>query len=123
MGALTGERIFWEYVVRLNNLQNEHGLQFANKLYVAHIQFHKAKMKVKLAAQVFSRSMVDALAFFHHVKTHGFQDCMATVAFSQQVCVFWAVDYVRRWKNRHTELPSHDIESQWTAINLDLNSC
>ena len=91
MGAflsLTGERIFWEYVVRLNNLQNEHGLQFANKLYVAHIQFHKAKMKVKLAAQVFSRSMVDALAFFHHVKTHGFQDCMATVAFSQQVCVF-----------------------------------
>ena len=90
MGAFlspTGERISWEYVVRLSNLQNDHGLHFANKLSVSHIQWHKAKMKVKLAAQVFSRSVADALVFLHHLKTPGFEDCLAMVEFIRQVCV------------------------------------
>ena len=44
--------IKWELISKLQKIQAEEGLNFANKLGIAHIDFQKQKMKVKLAAQV-----------------------------------------------------------------------
>lgn len=62
----------WNYVERLVELQNAHGLMLANKLTSRHIQFHQQKMKVYLATQVFSKSVADALRFLYHEKIPGF---------------------------------------------------
>ena len=48
-----GRRIKWEHISKLQQIQAEEGLNFANKLGTAHIDSQKQKMKVKLAAQVF----------------------------------------------------------------------
>ena len=81
----TNHRISWEYIVRLSHMQDDIGLHFANKLSINHIQWQKAKMKVKFAAQVFSRSVADALTFLHHSGVAGFEECLPTVEFIRQV--------------------------------------
>lgn len=48
-----GGVIYWEFLKKLNNLQEKEGLHFANKLRRSHVLFFKQKMKVKLAAQLF----------------------------------------------------------------------
>ena len=52
--------IRWEYFSKLHNIQVDEGLHLNNKLRSQHVQYHKQKMKVKLAAQVFSASVADA---------------------------------------------------------------
>ena len=49
-----GNKIYWRYIVQLQKLQDEEGLRLGNKLKLAHIQWEQQKMKVNLAAQVFS---------------------------------------------------------------------
>jgi hypothetical protein len=41
------------------------GIKAANKISLNHVNFHKHKMKVKLAAQILSKSVADALDFLH----------------------------------------------------------
>lgn len=53
--ANTEERICWQYIVDLADKQTHLGLHLANKLSARHINWRKQKMKVKLAAQTFSR--------------------------------------------------------------------
>ncbi|KAJ8004332.1 hypothetical protein DPEC_G00158020 [Dallia pectoralis] len=48
------------YIEELHKLQKE-GLRLGNKLKMAHIQWRNQKMKVNLAAQLFSSSVADAL--------------------------------------------------------------
>jgi len=57
------KEVRWFYIKKLLDVQEESGIRAANKLTVNHIQFNKHKMKVKLAAQVFSNSVADALDF------------------------------------------------------------
>lgn len=45
------ELIKWEYLEKLHNLQAAEGMHLGNKLRVAHINYDKQKMKVRLAAQ------------------------------------------------------------------------
>lgn len=80
-----GEKISWEYIKKLSQYQDRIGLHLANKLSSAHINWQKSKMKVKLAAQVFSRSIADALLFLNQQGVHGFEGCLATVEFIRQV--------------------------------------
>lgn len=47
--------------MKLHNLQEKEGLHLGNKLRTRHIEYHKPKMKVKFAAQIFSASIADAL--------------------------------------------------------------
>lgn len=56
-----GNFIRWDYLPMLNNIQVKEGLHLSNKLRTSHIQYYKQKMKVKLAVQVFSASVADAL--------------------------------------------------------------
>ena len=55
--------IKWSYVQNLVDIQETSGIRGANKVSVHHVNFHKHKMKVKLAAQVLSKSVADALDF------------------------------------------------------------
>ena len=53
--------IKWKYIVDLHYLQTEHDLRAGNRLSKQHVQFKNKIMKVSLAAQVFSKSIADAL--------------------------------------------------------------
>ncbi|CAL1294903.1 unnamed protein product [Larinioides sclopetarius] len=55
--------INWKYVEALHNLQESEGLHLGNKLRGGHLKFTKQKMKVKLAAQLFSSNVADAIDY------------------------------------------------------------
>src|SRR6218665_3571433 len=74
-----GNEIKWNY---LRELQSSEGLRAANKLHERHIQWHRQKMKVKLAAQTLSSSVADAIAFCDEtLHLPKFQNSSATVNF------------------------------------------
>lgn len=56
-----GNKIEWKYFKELHKLQESEGLHLANKLRTKHLEYHKNKMKVKLATQLLSKSIVHAL--------------------------------------------------------------
>lgn len=76
----TGAVVSWNYLVMLHNLQENEGLHLGNKLRALHIRFSKQKMKVRLATQVFSTSVANALQFCREeLKLPEFKDCEATI--------------------------------------------
>lgn len=58
-----GMIIDFDYIKMLFILQEQEGCHLANKLRKQHIFFFKQKMKVKLATQLLSQSVADALKF------------------------------------------------------------
>ena len=81
-----GNTISWEFIENLHTLQEEEGLNLANKLHINHIFWRRHKMKVKLAAQTISSSVADALEFLQNdIKHEKFQNCSATVEFIRSV--------------------------------------
>ena len=58
-----GNKVLWDHVVKLHNLQNKTGVHFANRLRKAHIEFSKDKQKVRLAVQVLSKKTANSLLF------------------------------------------------------------
>jgi len=58
-----GKEIHFEYIKLLCCLQEKEGCHLANKLRKQHIFYFKQKMKVKLATQLLSQSVADALTF------------------------------------------------------------
>ncbi|XP_037801972.1 uncharacterized protein LOC119596716 [Penaeus monodon] len=77
---LNGEHIRWQYIVELHKLQACEDLRLGNKLKLTHIEWRQQKMKVNLAAQVFSSSVTDALQYCSHVlKLPQVSGCNATL--------------------------------------------
>ena len=77
-----GEKISWQYLVELHNLQDAESLRLANKLKKIHINWKQQKMKVNLAAQALSSSLANALEYCgKELKLDKFQGCEATVEF------------------------------------------
>lgn len=75
-------KIDYYYLEALYNLQENKGLHLANKIKKPHIFFQKQKMKVKLATQLFSSSVADALEYCRsELKLKQFKDCEGTVNF------------------------------------------
>jgi hypothetical protein len=68
----------FEHLRLLHGVQETEGLRAANKLTVRHVEFHQQKMKVKLAAQLFSDSVSKALALAQTLNIDGFEDCYPT---------------------------------------------
>lgn len=67
-------------------MQNQNLLHAATKIRTQHIQFFKEKMRVKLAVQLFSNSVCDALMFCNEdLKLAQFQGCESTIEFSQRI--------------------------------------
>lgn len=58
-----GNIIKWNHIEMLHQLQEDEKFHAANKLRAAHLLFKKNIMKVKLATQLFSRSVAVALQF------------------------------------------------------------
>ena len=78
------EEINWKYIVRLCELQNEHGLHLASKLRNQHIDFSSDKMKTKLAVQTLSKSTANALSLCENeLKKPEFKGAKATSEFCQ----------------------------------------
>lgn len=77
-----GKEISFKYFELLHQLQTHEQLHLANKLRQAHIDYVKQKMKVKLAAQLLSKSVSDALMFCRNkIKLEEFANCEATSEF------------------------------------------
>lgn len=77
-----GELIKWQYIVDLNEIQEKEGLHLATKIRKQHMQWQREKMKVKLATQVLSRSVADALTYLNKdLKKPQFTKSEATVTF------------------------------------------
>jgi hypothetical protein len=51
----------WKYVIALHKLQTETSLRSGNRLKPEAVDYHRHKMKVKLAAQTLSRSVADSI--------------------------------------------------------------
>lgn len=75
------EKICWKYLVSLQKIQSEEGLSLANKLTQRHILFTNQKMKVYLAAQVFSKSVADAIQYLRESHQEGFEGSGPTEEF------------------------------------------
>lgn len=62
-----GRNIKWDLVKRVQELQEVEGLLLGTKLTKNHVNFHSQKMKVKLATQIFSKSVANALQYLKNV--------------------------------------------------------
>ena len=81
-----GNIIKWDYIVQLQNLQTEEGLNMANKLTTNHLKFEKHKMSVRLAAQTLSSSVANAIDFLDKsVKLPNFAGSNGTVLFIRTI--------------------------------------
>lgn len=82
-----GQTIDWSYLVNLVSLQEqEYGLHLSTKIRKLHIYFSNQKMKVKLAVQLLSLSVAQALRYCEKIlKISQFQGCSATADFIE-VC-------------------------------------
>ncbi|CAK1586692.1 unnamed protein product [Parnassius mnemosyne] len=94
-----GEIISWDYVKRLVDLQENEGFHLGNKLSKNRINFRKQIMKVKLAVQVFSESVADALEFCRdNLNLNEFSDCGGTVKFIRNINALFDVMNSRNLK-------------------------
>lgn len=78
--------ISWQYFKDLIILQENQGLHLATKIRSRHIYYHNEKMKVKLAVQLFSSSVADALEYCNKdLKLREFLESEATSNFCRIV--------------------------------------
>lgn len=76
------ELINFNFIKELLILQENEGFHLANKIRKDHVFFFRQKMKVKLATQLLSRSVANALDCCQNkLKLDAFQDCNATIEF------------------------------------------
>lgn len=76
------EEVDWEYIDKLNDLQEKSGIHLANKLTRKHLKFRNSIMKVKLATQLLSRSVALALKCCRNdLKLKDFEKSEATEKF------------------------------------------
>lgn len=77
--------IQWQFLEQLNILQNEEGIHLGNKLSKRHIHFKNQIMKVKLATQLLSTSVANALKICRQdLNLPFFQKSEATEIFIQR---------------------------------------
>ena len=81
-GFVTSDgNVSWHYLRLLHAVQEEEGLRLSNKLTSRHILFHKQKMKVSLATQLFSSSVAKALRTMIDIGDRRFEGCLPTAQF------------------------------------------
>lgn len=78
--------IKWDYFVKLVNLQDKVGIHAGTKIRDRHINYHKEKMKVKLAVQTFSISVADAFEYCcNSLKMDDFKNVEHTAKFCKYI--------------------------------------
>lgn len=79
--GIEGKKIKWCYFERLEKCRVDKGL-LTNKITKEHIEWTKNKLKVKLAAQLFSNSTAESLVYLRSKNSKGFEQSEATSQFS-----------------------------------------
>lgn len=103
--------IKWIYFKYLVDLQNVSGLHAATKIRTRHIRYHKEKMKVRLAVQVFSNSVADALEYCSKdLKNKLFEGAESTIEFCRKINNIFDLLNSRNLlsKNTYNKPISHD---------------
>jgi len=77
--------IEWKYITELVKLQEDEGVHLATKVRRRHINYKKEIMKVRLATQVFSNSVADALFYCKLKKIANFEKCESTITFCKNI--------------------------------------
>lgn len=81
-----GNKIKFSFFEKLLVLQEEKGLHLGNKIKMSHICFQKSKMKVRLATELFSNSVADAIEFCEKsLKLPNFCNSGPTVKFIKMI--------------------------------------
>lgn len=95
-----GRKVDWHYIVELVKYQEKH---CATKIRRRHIEFRKEKMKVKLAVQVLSTRVADALKFLEEdLKISEFQGADATTNFCRTMNDIFDLLNSRRKRGKNT---------------------
>lgn len=77
-----GKNVEWKFLEALNTLQDNETFHLSNKLTLRHINYENQRMKVKLATQLFSSSVGEALRFCRdNLNIKEFQESEATEKF------------------------------------------
>lgn len=79
-----GKFIEWKYIEKLYEKQQNEGLTLATKLTSRHVYYKNEKMNVRLAAQVLSNSVGDALLYLKNEDVE-FKGCEATAQFCHMI--------------------------------------
>lgn len=73
--------VSWKYFEELHSIQENEGLHLANKLRNKYLNYRKQKMKVRLAAQLFSNSVADSMTVLKNMNIPSFKYSTATIRF------------------------------------------
>ena len=77
-----GQIIDWDHIVQLEAQQDREGLRGGTKVTKRHVNFHREKMSVKLAAQLLSSSSADLIEYCdQYLKLDQFKNSQGTVKF------------------------------------------
>ena len=76
-----GEKISWEFLEALYEIQKEDILHIGNSLKTKYMQWQKHKMNVSVAAQTLSCSVASAITFLREDNVAEFHDSIATTEF------------------------------------------
>lgn len=106
--------ISWQLFSNLVNLQEQQGLHLANKLRRRHVQFSNEKMKVRLAAQIFSSSVADALEYCSlDLKLDDFKNSEGTIIFCR------TIDKLFDILNTRNSLSKNPYRKSLSAYNIN----
>ena len=105
-----GNMINYTYLKELVKVQNEEGLHLSNKLKLAHLQYFKKKMNVKLAVQLLSESVATSLEYCASEGLKGFQGCEGTIKF------------IRMFNNLFDVFNSRNLRSYGFKAPISLNN-
>lgn len=115
-----GNIISWEYIKQLHLLQEKESLYIANKLRSVHVNFFKHKMKVRLVAQTFSKSVADALQFSSTLQLPQCKGCEAIIYFIRLINDLFDIFNSRSIKQYNYKAP---INSNNKDMYAKLNEC
>ena len=113
-----GNEVKWNYIKSLHKLQQETGLRAGNKLRQDHIDWHKQKMKVNLAAQTLSTSVADAIdCCREELNLPEFQDSKPTTDFIRIIDALFDVMNSRNIFGRFSKSPMKESNrSEWSQL-------
>lgn len=77
--------IRWDHIRNLFKVQKDLTLKLANKLSMAHVNWHNNKMRVQYVAQTLSSSMADSLQYLKNINFPGFENVEATVEYCRAI--------------------------------------
>lgn len=102
---VSGAKIQWSYIQILHALQEDELFYMANKLKANHVFFFKTKiMNVRLAAQLFSTSVADALIFCNEVmRLPEFQNVGPTAEFLKLINDLFDILDSKTWSNGYKQ--------------------